>query len=438
MAPKTFPNKYAADCATCGGRVQVAEGLTQRGDGKWIVTHEVCPQEAPEAVVQPVSTQSGFTPTAEQADCIKLFATLDDLVIQAGAGAGKTSTLKLLANHANANGRRGVYTAFNKNIVRTTAGSMPGNVTCSTMHGLAWKHYVGEFGHRLNSERQLPSAQARILGIHSLVVSVGDDQRELAAGWLASRTLDAVKKFCSSADRELTTKHFVPVDALTPVNDDGQVDYSTHNQVAKHLFPFAQKAWADLTDPAGKLRFSHDIYLKLWELSSPQIDADFLMLDEAQDADPVQVSIIEQQRQYGTQIVVVGDEQQVIYELRGAVDALARFEAMGARVAFLSQSFRFGDAVAQQANGLLGRLNARLRITGFGPVASTVGPVAEPDAILTRSNAGAIKSMLAELAAGRRAHLVGGGKEVVWFCEGAQALQAGRSTQHPELACFDS
>ena len=57
--------------------------------------------------------------------------------------------------------------------------------------------------------------------------------------------------------------------------------------------------------------------------------------------------------------------------------------------------------MAEVANGLLSRLDARMRVRGFGPVASTVGPVAEPDAILCRSNAGAVRRVLAWLIGDR-------------------------------------
>ena len=63
MAVRTFPNKYAARCQTCGQQVGIAEGLTRKGnedqgEPKWVTTHNDCPQEAPEAITQPASTQT--------------------------------------------------------------------------------------------------------------------------------------------------------------------------------------------------------------------------------------------------------------------------------------------------------------------------------------------------------------------------------------------
>lgn len=433
------PNQYPGPCRNCGGNVPAGAGrLGGKVDGRWTVAHIECPTTQPETPVQPTSTVPEFTPTPEQMECVKLFATGSDLVIQAGAGAGKTSTLKLLANYALGYGQRGWYGAFNKAIVVDTASKMPGNVSCSTMHSLAFAAVGREYKHRLNGRRQRLDEVASLLGIDPFSIPFGTETKTLRPGWLAGKVMKAVGRFCRSADVEITARHFEYIDGVDLPDDNGNRTYTNNDAVASYLLPYARKAWDDLRSTTGQLRFSHDVYLKIWSLSDPRIDVDFILFDEAQDADPVQVAIIENQRQYGVQIVVVGDEQQVIYDWRGAVDALARFEEMGANVAFLSQSFRFGDAVADVANGLLSRLDARLRIRGFGQVATTVGPMADPDAILTRSNAGAVRLCLTEIENGRRPYLVGGGSEVVSFCEAALLLQSGRHTSHPELACFDN
>jgi len=451
---RTFPNKYAAQCTECGQRVDVGEGLTQANPGsgpKWLTTHKVCPQHAPEALAAPASTHISYPPTDEQATAIKIFACGEDLVLQAGAGAGKTSTLKFLAQHALANGRVGQYLAYNRAIVADVKSSMPGSVSCNTNHSLAYATTGAPLADRLPQDgeggkgmpRQSNNEVAKILGLKSLSIPGHGkvEGRTLAAGWLASKTLSMVDKFCHSADTEISTKHLDYVEGIDETDDDGSRHFDNNNLLAKHLLPFARKAWQDMTTTTadgGRLRTTHDAYFKQWSLSGPVINKDFILLDEAQDADPVMVEVIKFNRDRGVQVVVVGDEQQVLYEWRGAVNAMAEFEALGAKVAFLSQSFRFGDAVAEVANGLLGRLDARLRIKGFGKVASQVGPVHSPDAILTRSNAGAVSTLIAQLALGRKAHLVGGTGAIVSFAKAALALQNGRSSQHPELGMFAS
>lgn len=73
------------------------------------------------------------------------------------------------------------------------------------------------------------------------------------------------------------------------------------------------RAWADLQDPdQGVVRFEHDHYLKMWALTEPKIDADFVFLDEAQDTNPVLENIFVAQRDHA-QLVMVGDSAQAIY-----------------------------------------------------------------------------------------------------------------------------
>jgi hypothetical protein len=104
----------------------------------------------------------------------------------------------------------------------------------------------------------------------------------------------------------------------------------------------------------------------------------------------------------------------------------------------LSQSFRFGQPIADVANDWLYHVGTPLRLTGWPAAESTVGPVNEPDAVLCRTNAGAIGIVLEALGAGRKTALVGGGGELKRLAWAAESLQDGRPTDHPELLAFPS
>lgn len=76
-------------------------------------------------------------PTAEQAAIVEAARSQKDLVIQAGAGTGKTSTLKMVAR---ALGRRpAIYVAYNKAIATEAAAGFPEHVMCRTAHSLAFQ-----------------------------------------------------------------------------------------------------------------------------------------------------------------------------------------------------------------------------------------------------------------------------------------------------------
>ncbi|MCP5775622.1 DNA helicase, partial [Klebsiella pneumoniae] len=73
----------------------------------------------------------------------------------------------------------------------------------------------------------------------------------------------------------------------------------------KKLYPAVERRWLESIDPNHQAGIGHDIYLKLWALSEPNIPADYVLFDEAQDADPLMLGILLKQR--STQVIYVGD-----------------------------------------------------------------------------------------------------------------------------------
>lgn len=370
-------------------------------------------------------------PTPEQHDAIELFASGMNLAIEAGAGTGKTTTLVQLARSTS---RSGQYVAFNRAIVDDSKRKMPANVSARTAHSLAMGAVGHRFRHRIGGGRVRSDQIARQLGIGPLVVSYGSQRKVLQPGFLASHAMRAIRNFCFTADPEPTALHIAYIDGIDAPESDGRRGWKNNDVVRDTLAPMLPRIWSDLCAPDGTLPYSHDHYLKLWERSEPKMGVDFVLFDEAQDAAPVMLSIIDQQEH--AQRVYVGDSCQQIYEWRGAVNALQTVDT-DART-FLTQSFRFGQAVADLANLVLDELGAELRLRGFDSIPSRVDALSKPDAILTRTNAAAIHEVLTLQAGGVAAHLVGGADDVASFARAAQQLMDGKPTYHPELACFTS
>jgi hypothetical protein len=375
-----------------------------------------------------------INPTPEQTAALELFKTEQPMAIQAGAGTGKTSTLLLLAN---ADGRRGQYLAFNRSIVDEAKTKFPSRVAANTAHSLAMRAEGRRYAHRLKAGRIKSEEVARRLGIDPIVITTEAGAKRLAPGFLAGHVMRAVSVFCQSADEVPGPQHFAYIDGIDLPTAEGHRTYANNHEVRERLLDAMIDAWADLSTTDGHLRFTHDCYLKLWQLSNPTIQADYIMLDEAQDTNPVLLDVFWKQADHA-QLVAVGDDNQAIYEWRGAINALGALGDLGAATTYLSQSFRFGAAVADVANDLLTRLDATLRLTGTPTISSVVGPIAGPDCMLTRTNAEAMRIVLEELAGGRRPHLMGGGGELASFARAVTDLQAGKGTSHPELACFGS
>ncbi|MHB9856616.1 UvrD-helicase domain-containing protein [Streptomyces krungchingensis] len=360
-----------------------------------------------------------MTPTDEQTAAADAFHAGDHLALQAGAGTGKTTTLALLARTTT---RRGRYLAFNRSIAQDARTRFPSTVQCKTPHALAYAAVGHRYTRRLNAPRRPAWQTGQALG---LTKTIRIAEREISHKALCHTLLRTVACFCHTAD-EAITGHHVP-------RLRGLEDNNLHAQLAAHVLPFARKAWADLQHPDdGAVRFDHDHYLKMWALTQPRIDADFLLLDEAQDTNPVVEQIFLKQRDHA-QLVMVGDSAQAIYQWRGAKDVMTSFE--GTRLA-LSQSFRFGPRLADEANRWLHIADAPIRLTGTPAVPTDIGPVPCPDAVLCRTNVGAMTAVMDLLAQGRQVGLVGGGEGLRALAQAARDLKDGRRTIHPELLLF--
>ncbi|MET9729629.1 UvrD-helicase domain-containing protein [Streptomyces sp. NPDC006458] len=374
-----------------------------------------------------------MNPTPEQADAVDSYGDGLDLALQAGAGCGKSSTLKLIAGSDRR--RRMTYVAYNSSIAADARRSFPSNVMAKTGHGLA---FDPKYGERLQRPRQTAHQAAQALDVRSILGIIGatptvrtdlGQPKAMTSKVIMRAALDTIERYCHSADHEITAHHIPHYDGLTKRNPRGELE--------KLVLPVARAAWEDLKEDDSVLNLNHDHYLKMWALSKPTIPTDVVLLDEAQDTNDVLAAVLLHQEH--AQRIAVGDSAQQIYSWRGANDALERFvRELGCPELTLSQSFRFGPAIASRANVWLRLIDAPLRLTGWESADSSVGPLDAPDAILCRSNAGAMGIVLEGLAAGRKVALVGGGSAIKQLAWAAEALQGGRPTDHPELMGFTS
>lgn len=372
--------------------------------------------------------------TAEQTIALEHAKAGRNLVIEAGAGTGKSSTLRVIAEALAP--RKGLYLVFNKAAQVEAAEKFPANVECRTAHSLAWAPVIGA-DRRLNARLKAPRARsldiARGLGLlsdpafqpYKAEGALGEPVR-LQPSFLAGLIVQGIRRFCMSA-AEVPTGDFLP--------NVERLSFAGMAQLRRDLRPFLAEAWAQTLDPTGAFPYTFDSYLKVWQLSRPVLDGfDFIMFDEAQDASPVMIDVVARQ---AAQKIIVGDSCQQIYAWRGAENALEAFPRDN--VAWLTQSFRFGPAVAQVANEVLGLIeDAELRITGTPTIDSSIGEVAAPRALLCRTNAVAVENALRLIAEGRRVALVGGADEVVRFAKAAEDLKAGKWTSHPDLTLFST
>jgi len=356
-------------------------------------------------------------PTEEQQRAIDLAKSGKSFVLDAKAGAGKSSTLRMIAK-VMPSGSRGLLTAFSAQVIADARkASFPSTVRITSNHGLA----VPAFGkHYFDAGRLKRRLTPRVI-VEALGLRDAQFPGDVTAEQGAHLALEAVLRFQQGAERSLLPKHVILPGSVDDTDDLGGA-----------VFKLANRLWAAMSDLRGNLPATHDTYLKLWALSEPRIRADYVLLDEAQDANALIVDVLNAQ---DAQLIVVGDPNQQIFSWRGAVSAMGRF-ATESR-ALLSQSFRFGNMVAQAANAVLaGHLGQGERVRGFDQVRDRIGSFDRRQryTVIARTNASLIGQIVA--CKGRVA-VVGGVADLMKLVEGAAALQrAERAIGCPDLADF--
>lgn len=360
-------------------------------------------------------------PTEEQSTCVDLALKGGNLAISALAGSGKTSTLLLIAEAMTT--KHIAYLAFNRAIADYAATKFPANVECVTVHSLAYRAVGWQYKSRLSGKLK-PIDVKRALSLSE----EGDHRTAL----LVMRTM---QRYIKSADITISNNH---VDSqllgiILGHTDDQERIVKSQNYVISN----AVRLFNLLADPACKLPIDHDFYLKLWQMQQPTLPYEVVFLDECQDADAVMLNIIGNQS--ASQVIIVGDQKQNLYAWRSTVDAFKCFPV--ANTAMLTQSFRFGDAIAAVANKVL---NGSAVIKGNPATDSSVyhtGNYSElslPDCVICRTNFGVISSTLEFMDSGLQVYVEGGTAAITMLLSGIIDLMTKGKSSHPELSMFNS
>lgn len=370
-----------------------------------------------------------FAITKEQSAAIDNARLGESFKIMAYAGTGKTTTLQLISD---AQGGKGIYLAFNKGIAEHARQKFHSGVDCRTFHSLAYRHVERGITDKLRLPRLSPTIMAREYQLEPIpirrLMSGRYENFTLNASRLASLVSNAVNQFCST-----NAQHPAPRHVITPEwmhEDDAAA-------LQKHLYPFVERRWLESIDTRHQAGIGHDIYLKKWALSNPVIHSDYILFDEAQDADPLMLGIL--LKQQNSQVIYVGDANQQIYAWRGAVNAMQQLPLPASR---LTQSFRFGEQIAQVANLFLTELGETTPLHGLADLSSIVDSKPYPkkrDAILCRTNARAMELLLSGLVQGHKVALQADHDRLAKFVDAASALKQGRKVfDVPELSWFSS
>lgn len=251
--------------------------------------------------------------------------------IMAFAGTGKTSTLVKYAEKFT--DLSFLYVTFNKAVAERGRLVFPRNVTCKTFHSLAF----GSVGKLYKEKGKLNFSKLSAYSV-SFLIQNREGQSIFIRGKTVSQTLE---NFFASSDEEICEEH-------TPIwfkNTHGERKLVTPEEKRINVEE-AKEIWRNMKkldgDVERKYKITCDGYLKLWQLSKPQLSGyDAIFVDEAQDCTPAIVDIVLSQT---CGVILVGDPHQQIYSFRGAVNTL--YTVPHTHIYYLTQSFRFGPEIA--------------------------------------------------------------------------------------------
>ena len=294
-----------------------------------------------------------YKPTEEQTAIIDAVGRHQVVAGQAFAGTGKTST-GVAAAHTHSDMRTLVLCFNTANAIEGKA-RYPASATVVTTHGLAYQ--------ALDADRR-----AR-LAPNWNVVTIKNELRAFGVREdyaLASMVQGVLLDYFQSSDKIIEPG--VHGRAVFTRLNASDMSIRKAGDLAKQFWAAMQtKDTVDgLKSSVNTVRIPHDAYLKQFSLNPTNWGYDLIIFDEAQDANPVTLGMLEQQMAAGAHLLYLGDRHQAIYDFRGAVNAMERLPK-GAVTLPLTQSWRFGRDTAYVANLLLQDLKGETNsIIGLG------------------------------------------------------------------------
>lgn len=282
----------------------------------------------------------------------------DIIVVNSFAGTGKTTTANEFTKSRP--GERFIYLCLNKANQMEAQRRFGPNVQARTTHALA-----------LSAMRSLVGSRVTNVWRPKTLM----DEVNINSQRIAALTHAVLLEFFKSEASKPDERH---TEAL-------QEKWRASEVERRHALTFARFCWEQMNKPGAAISIPHDAYLKMFALTRPHIDADWIVFDEAQDANPVTAQIIHGQSK-NTKILCIGDRHQSIYGFRGAVNAMEDFANLdGAATLNLTKTWRFGPDIAKLASTVLSLFkDEKNQIQGM----REAGPCPHPtSAKLSRTNA---------------------------------------------------
>lgn len=272
-----------------------------------------------------------FTPSRYQQLIEKMFQDFNsNLIVQAVAGSGKTTTLKLLSKSAP---KRSIFLAFNKAIVSELKEKLA-PMTCSTIHSLGMKAVTREFGRVKVENDKVPNL---IKGYFTQIVPKGMYSNEFEEFVREVYPVSQIKNMVSKF-KNLSITNPTIQDTIMILDKYG-IDFDPF--FYDELYDVCLKVFKKSNSITSHIDFDDMIFFpKKFNLSTGNFDCVFV--DEAQDLSPSRLDVVLRATSSNGRYVFVGDSKQAIYGFAGAMtDSMGKIQkATNALELPLSECYR--------------------------------------------------------------------------------------------------
>lgn len=284
----------------------------------------------------------------------------DDVKGFAYAGGGKSTLLRAIEKyHKN---KTGIYLCYNKALEREARTLFIGtNVHIYTSHSFALASIQVEFKKSFLRKVQIKPSKPSVIkfaefNLDNPLFNQLDIEKNCRI------FIDVCEQFIQTASAEITEIHFTEKVKKLIANklNSKAIKSNQKKDAINYLINHSRLLLKSMFDTNNDCFCSHDGYVKYWQLSKPVINYDYIMFDETQDASSVLLNVILSQK---CQKIFVGDRYQSIYQFKGGVNAM---DIIPCEALPLSNSFRYGQQVADLATKVLRHSDEKIKITGRG------------------------------------------------------------------------
>ena len=267
----------------------------------------------------------------------------DNLIITAGAGCAKTTTLVTSLDYIPIE-LAVAFLAFNKDIVETLRNRVPSNVRVQTFHSAGFGALRYRFkGIKLDDKKMVSIFQ-------NLMNTMYRKLTQEESGMLMSPFL----KLCGLVKNTLLNPDD---DNLSELCDKYNIDTEDTEELG--LFEIVREGMRISNSQVNMIDFNDMIYLPI-KLGLSFFRSDIVFVDETQDLNNSQLEMLKKMVKESGFIACVGDSNQSIYGFRAAeIDAIQRMtKELNAVTLPLQTTYRCSKNIVALANELVPELKA--------------------------------------------------------------------------------